>query len=110
MGQEEMLVLKLSPWALRLIFAGNENQIYQKPVYTCRRIQLPHLLYKASLVKLLYAEETEALDKIKDFVEIPVLPSTDVRQIAKLLLKKAIESQSDTVEIYRKIIEKETSQ
>jgi len=91
--------------------AGNENQIYQKNLFTlAEESQLPHLLYKASLVKLLYAEETEALDKIKDFVEIPVLPSTDVRQIAKLLLKKAIEIQSDTVEIYRKIIEKETSQ
>lgn len=53
------------------------------------RSQLPHLLYKTDVVKLILADSGEAAQIIGDYTDIPRLPDVDVRFISKLLLKKA---------------------
>ena len=67
---------------------------------------LPHLLYKARLVDLLYAGEQEVRGTIEEFTSIPKLASIDEIRIAELLYQKATEIRSGTAGIFKAIMER----
>lgn len=52
--------------------------------------QLPHLLFKAKIVRCLMADSAEANVLIRELEEIPKLPCVDIKPIAKIMKKKAI--------------------
>jgi hypothetical protein len=66
--------------------------------------QLPHLLYKAEIVRLIKADDEQAIKKICDFENIPSLPGVNPVTISRLLLKKARAVKSESAKIFEKYL------
>lgn len=70
----------------------NESDVYAMRLFALSELsQLPHLLYKAKVIKLLFEEPAEAAKKISEFETVPSLPDVDKTFISRVISKKAQE-------------------